>query len=342
MKEGKSRKRRQRIRQKMCVENNRRISYTDINENARRKPIVMGKRVQKVLKRDWQLLVLCALPVLYFIVFHYIPMYGVQIAFKDFKATDGIWGSAWVGFKHFKRFFASSQFVSLIKNTLGLSLLQILLGFPVPIILAIMLNQVKNQRFRKFAQSILYCPHFISIVVLAGMLYIFLSPRNGIVNTIIKMLGGEAIFFLGEAKYFKLTFVISGIWQNAGWSAIIYIAALAGISPDLYEAAQVDGANKWQRIRHIDIPGIMPTIIMMLIMEIGKVMSLGFQKAYLLQNAQNLSASEIISTYIYKVGMLDAQYSYSAAVNLFNNVINIILLVTFNKLAKKLTDNSLW
>ena len=329
-------------RQKMCVENTTGISYTGLNENVRREPIVMGNRVQKVLKRDWQLLVLCALPVLYFIIFHYIPMYGVQIAFKDFKATDGIWGSAWVGFKHFRRFFASSQFVSLIKNTLGLSLLQILLGFPVPIILAIMLNQVKNQRFRKFAQSILYCPHFISIVVLAGMLYIFLSPRNGIVNTIIKMLGGEAIFFLGEAKYFKLTFVISGIWQNAGWSAIIYIAALAGISPDLYEAAQVDGANKWQRIRHIDLPGIMPTIVMMLIMEIGKVMSLGFQKAYLLQNAQNLAASEIISTYIYKVGMLDAQYSYSAAVNLFNNVINIILLVTFNKLAKKLTDNSLW
>lgn len=302
----------------------------------------MGKRVQKVLKRDWQLLVLCALPVLYFVIFHYIPMYGVQIAFKDFKASEGIWGSAWVGFKHFKRFFASSQFWTLIKNTLGLSLQQILLGFPIPILLAIMLNQVKNQKFRKFAQSILYCPHFISIVVLAGMLYIFLSPRNGIVNTIIKMLGGEAIFFLGEAKYFKLTFVISGIWQNAGWSAIIYIAALAGISPDLYEAAQMDGANKWQRIRHIDIPGIMPTIVMMLIMEIGKVMSLGFQKAYLLQNAQNLAASEIISTYIYKVGMLDAQYSYSAAINLFNNVINIILLVTFNKLAKKLTDNSLW
>lgn len=302
----------------------------------------MGKRVQKVLKRDWQLLVLCALPVLYFVIFHYIPMYGVQIAFKDFEASEGIWGSAWVGFKHFKRFFASSQFWTLIKNTLGLSLLQILLGFPIPILLAIMLNQVKNQKFRKFAQSILYCPHFISIVVLAGMLYIFLSPRNGIVNTIIKMLGGEAIFFLGEAKYFKLTFVISGIWQNAGWSAIIYIAALAGISPDLYEAAQMDGANKWQRIRHIDIPGIMPTIVMMLIMEIGKVMSLGFQKAYLLQNAQNLAASEIISTYIYKVGMLDAQYSYSAAINLFNNVINIILLVTFNKLAKKLTDNSLW
>lgn len=305
----------------------------------------MGRQVQKakrVLKRDWQLLLLCALPVLYFVIFHYVPMYGVQIAFKDFKAADGIWGSAWCGLKHFKRFFSSSQFWPLIKNTLGLSFLQILLGFPVPVLLAIMLNQVKNQKFRKFAQSVLYCPHFISIVVLAGMLYIFLSPRNGIINTIIQMLGGESIFFLGEAKYFKMTFVISGIWQNAGWSAIIYIAALAGISPDLYEAAQVDGANKWQRIRHIDIPGILPTIVMMLILEVGKVMNLGFQKAYLLQNAQNLAASEIISTYIYKVGMIDAQYSYSAAVNLFNNIVNIILLVTVNKIAKKLTDNSLW
>ena len=302
----------------------------------------MGTRVQKALKRDWQLLLLCALPVLYFIIFHYIPMYGVQIAFKDFKAADGIWGSAWCGLDQFKRFFASSQFWPLIKNTLTLSFMQILLGFPVPILLAIMLNQVKNKKFRKFVQLVAYCPHFISIVVLTGMLYIFLSPRNGIVNQVIQMFGGEPIFFLGDAKYFKITFVLSGIWQNAGWSAIIYIAALAGVSPDLYEAAQVDGANKWQRIRHIDIPGIMPTIVMMLIMEVGKVMNLGFQKAYLMQNAQNLASSEIISTYIYKVGMIDAQYSYSAAINLFNNLINIILLVTFNRLAKKITDNSLW
>ena len=302
----------------------------------------MGTRVQKALKRDWQLLLLCALPVLYFIIFHYIPMYGVQIAFKDFKAADGIWGSAWCGLDQFKRFFASSQFWPLIKNTLTLSFMQILLGFPVPILLAIMLNQVKNKKFRKFVQSVAYCPHFISIVVLTGMLYIFLSPRNGIANQVIQMFGGEPIFFLGDAKYFKITFVLSGIWQNAGWSAIIYIAALAGVSPDLYEAAQVDGANKWQRIRHIDIPGIMPTIVMMLIMEVGKVMNLGFQKAYLMQNAQNLASSEIISTYIYKVGMIDAQYSYSAAINLFNNLINIILLVTFNRLAKKITDNSLW
>lgn len=292
--------------------------------------------------RDWQLLLLCALPVLYFIIFHYVPMYGVQIAFKDFKAADGIWGSAWCGFKHFERFFSSSQFWPLLKNTLGLSFLQILIGFPIPIILAIMLNQTKNQKFRKFVQSVVYCPHFISIVVLTGMLYIFLSPRNGIVNQIIEFFGGEPIFFLGDAKYFKGTFVLSGIWQNAGWSAIIYIAALAGISPDLYEAAQVDGANKWQRIWHIDIPGILPTVIMMLILEVGKVMNLGFQKAYLMQNAQNLASSEIIATYIYKVGLIDAQYSYSAAINLFNNVVNIILLVTVNKIAKKMTSTSLW
>ena len=301
-----------------------------------------GARMKKAIRRDWQLFVLCALPILYFIIFHYIPMYGVQIAFKDFKAADGIWGSAWCGLEHFKRFFSSSQFWPLIKNTLGLSFLQILLGFPIPIILAIMLNQVKNQKYRKFVQSVAYCPHFISIVVLTGMLYIFLSPRNGIINNVIQMFGGEPIFFLGEAKYFKLTFVLSGIWQNAGWSAIIYIAALAGISQDLYEAAQVDGANKWQRIRHIDIPGILPTIVMMLTLEVGKVMSLGFQKAYLMQNAQNLAASEIISTYIYKVGLIDAQYSYSTAINLFNNVVNIILLVSMNKLAKKMTNNSLW
>lgn len=302
----------------------------------------MGRRVKGILKRDWQLLVLCLLPVLYFIIFHYIPMYGVQIAFKDFNATDGIWGSAWVGFKHFQRFFSSSQFWPLIKNTLGLSFLQILLGFPVPILLAIMLNQARNKHFQKFVQTVAYCPHFISIVVLTGMLYIFLSPRNGIINNIIQMFGGDPIFFLGDAQYFKMTFVLSGIWQNAGWSAIIYIAALAGISPDLYEAAQVDGANKWQRIRHIDLPGILPTVVMMLILEVGKVMNLGFQKAYLMQNAQNLASSEIISTYIYKVGMIDAQYSYSAAINLFNNLVNIILLVSVNRIAKKVTDNSLW
>lgn len=299
-------------------------------------------RTKKALRRDYQLLLLCAIPLAYFVIVHYIPMYGVQIAFKDFKASKGIWESQWVGLKWFWRFFSSSQFWPVIRNTLGLSFLQILLGFPVPILLAILLNQVRNQRFRKFVQSVVYSPHFISIVVLAGMLYIFLSPRNGFVNTVIKFFGGQPIFFLGEAKYFKITFVLSGIWQHAGWSAIIYIAALAGISPDLYEAAEVDGANKWQRVWHIDLPGILPTIVMMLILEMGKVMNLGFQKAYLMQNAQNLAASEIISTYIYKVGLINAQYSYSTAINLFNNVVNIILLVSMNALSRRITQNSLW
>ncbi|MDD7270856.1 MAG: ABC transporter permease subunit [Spirochaetales bacterium] len=302
----------------------------------------LSRRTKRALRRDWQLMVLCILPVAYFIIFYYVPMYGVQIAFKDFKAIKGIWGSPWVGLKHFKRFFNSSQFWPLLKNTLALSFMQLLIGFPVPIILAILLNQMRNKKYKKFVQSVVYCPHFISIVVLTSMLYIFLSPRNGIINTMIKALGGESIFFLGEAKYFRGVFVASGVWQNAGWNAIIYISALAGISPDLYEAAEIDGANKWQRIWHIDLPGILPTMVMMFIMEIGKVMNLGFQKAYLMQNAQNLATSEIISTYIYKVGLINAQYSYSAAINLFNNVINIILLISCNYLAKKITKNSLW
>ena len=208
--------------------------------------------------------------------------------------------------------------------------------------LAILLNQMKNHRFRQFVQTVTYCPHFISIVVLTGMLYIFLSPRTGLINNLITLFGGESQFFLGQPEWFRPIFVLSGVWQNAGWSAIIYIAALAGISPDLYEAARMDGANKWQIIRHIDLPGIMPTVTMMLIMEMGKVMNIGFQKAYLMQNGLNIAASEIIPTYIYKIGLIDAQYSYSAAISLFNNIINIILLVTVNKIAQKTSENSLW
>lgn len=292
--------------------------------------------------RDWQLLVLCLLPITYYIVFHYLPMYGVQIAFKNYIAARGITGSPWVGFKQFERFFNSYQFWPLIKNTLSLSISQLIFGFPVPIMLAIMLNQLKHYKFKKFIQTVTYCPHFISIIVMTGMLYIFLSPRNGLVNLLIKALGNEAVFFLGDPAWFRPIFVMSGIWQNAGWNAIIYIAALAAISPDLYEAAQIDGANKFQIIRHIDIPGILPTAIMMFILEIGKIMNIGFQKAYLMQNGLNISASEIIPTYIYKVGLIDAQFSYSAAIGLFNNIINIILLVSVNRLAQKTSEHSLW
>lgn len=301
-----------------------------------------GHKFQRLLRKDWQLWALALLPIVYFLVFHYYPMYGVQIAFRDFRPDLGITGSPWVGFQHFQRFFQSAQFWVLIRNTLSLSFLQILLAFPIPILLAILLNQMKNERYKRFIQTVTYCPHFISTVVMVGMLYIFLSPRNGLVNNIIQFFGGDPIFFLGSEGWFRSTFVLSGIWQNAGWSAIIYISALASVSPDLYEAAQMDGANKWQLIRHIDLPGILPTIVMMLIMEMGKVMGLGFQKAYLMQNSLNLETSEIIATYVYKVGLIDAQFSYSAAIGLFNNIINIILLITVNHIAKKTTNNSLW
>lgn len=296
----------------------------------------------KLWKRDWQLLVLSLLPILYYVIFHYLPMYGVQIAFKDYIAAKGISGSPWVGFKQFQRFFQSYQFWPLIKNTLSLSLMQLIFGFPMPIVLAILLNQMKHYRFKKFVQTVTYYPHFISIIVMTGMLYIFLSPRSGMVNNVVKFFGHDSIFFLGDPKWFRPIYVLSGIWQNAGWSAIIYIAALAGISPDLYEAAQIDGANRWQVIRNIDIPGIIPTAVMMFILEVGKIMNVGFQKAYLMQNGLNISASEIIPTYIYKIGLIDAQFSYSAAISLFNNIINIILLVTVNRIAQKTSENSLW
>lgn len=299
-------------------------------------------RFKRAFYRDWQLIALCVLPLTYFLVFHYFPMYGVQIAFKNFQASLGIWGSEWVGFEYFERFFSSYQFWPLIANTLKLSFSQLLVGFPIPIILAILLNQMKNSKFRKVVQTVTYCPHFISIVVLTGMLYIFLSPRSGIVNNVLQLFGQDPKFFLGDPEWFRPVFVLSGVWQNTGWSAIIYIAALAGVSPDLYEAANVDGANKWQIIRHIDLPGILPTATMMLILEVGKIMNIGFQKAYLMQNALNITSSEIIPTYIYKIGLIDAQYSYSAAISLFNNIINIILLLAVNKIAQKTTENSLW
>ncbi len=300
------------------------------------------RTLQKNWIRDWQLLVLCLLPIIYYIVFHYLPMYGVQIAFKNYVAALGITGSPWVGFRQFERFFNSYQFWPLIRNTLSLSISQLIFGFPIPILLAIMLNQLKQYRFKKFVQTVTYCPHFISIIVLTGMLYIFLSPRSGLVNIILKALGKDSIFFLGDPSWFRPVFVLSGIWQNAGWNAIIYIAALASISPDLYEAAKIDGASKFQIVRHIDIPGIIPTAVMMFILEIGKIMNIGFQKAYLMQNGLNISASEIIPTYIYKIGLIDAQFSYSAAIGLFNNVINILLLVSVNRIAQRTSEHSLW
>ena len=297
---------------------------------------------KKSVIKNWDLYLLILPVIIYFIVFKYWPMYGVQIAFKDFIGNKGIWGSPWVGFKHFKRFFNSYYFTRLIANTLGMSLYSLLIGFPIPIVLALMMNEVKNDKFKKTVQTVTYAPHFLSNVVVVGMLIAFLSPRNGIVNQLRILVGGESIFFMGEPAWFKSLYVWSGVWQNAGWSSIIYMAALAGIDPELYEAAIVDGATKMQRLWNITLPGIVPTIIIMLILNLGSIMNIGFEKVFLMQNDMNMKASDVISTYVYRSGLLGAEYSFSAAVGLFNSVINFILLIAVNNISRRVGETSLW
>ena len=298
--------------------------------------------MKKHFVRDYQLYVLCLPAIIYFFVFCYMPMYGVQIAFKDFTIGKTIAESQWVGFEHFERFLSTYKFWDVLKNTLVVSFYSLLASFPIPIIMALLLNQTTNEKFKKIVQTVTYAPHFISVVVLCGMITTFLSPSTGVVNSMIKALGGESVFFMASPEMWKHIYVWSGVWQGAGWSSIIYIASLSSISPDLYEAAEIDGASRLQKIRYIDIPAIMPTMVILLILNMGSLMNVGFQKAYLLQNSLNISSSEIINTYVYKVGLEGTQYSYSAAVGLFNTVINIILLVSANKISQKLQGTSLW
>lgn len=299
-------------------------------------------KFKKMWMRDSHLYLLCIPAIVLVLIFEYVPMYGLQIAFRDYSVNKGIWGSTWVGMKHFIRFFESPQFVDIIKNTLGISVYSLLAGFPIPIFIALLINQTKNLKFKKIVQTTIYAPHFISVVILCGMLQLFLSPSTGIINNIIASLGLERIHFLAEPSMFADIFVWSDIWQNTGWSTIIYIAALSSVSPELYEAAKIDGATKWQTIKSIDIPSIMPTVVILFIMRTGQFMNIGFQKAYLLQNSLNVSASEIIPTYVYKSGIYGAQFSYSTAIGLFNTVINVILILSVNKICKKLSDTSLW
>lgn len=298
-------------------------------------------KAENVLK-CWQLYAFLLPALVILILFSYVPMYGVQLAFRDYNPIMGITGSPWVGFDHFTRFFNSYQFKQLIGNTLILSLYSLIVGFPIPIILALALNQVKNSKFKKLVQTVTYAPHFISVVVLVGMLGIFFSVNGGLVNEVIKLFGGEPKLFMGEVKYFRHMYVWSGIWQSMGWSAVIYLAALSGVSPELHEAATVDGATKLQRIWNIDLPTILPTIVTLLILNCGSVMSMGFEKAFLMQNPLNMENSEIIATYVYKMGLINAEYGFSTAVGLFNSVINCILLVTVNKVSKKIGQDGLW
>lgn len=306
------------------------------------KPKVKTASRWKRIRHNWQLYLLILPVVVYFIVFKYIPMYGVQIAFKDYFAIHGIWGSPWVGFKHFERFFDSYYFWRLIKNTLGIGLYELVVGIPVPIILALLINEVRVRYFKKIVQTVTYAPHFLSVVVLTGMLFLFLDPQTGLINQILSVFGIKPIAFMTEPSWFKTTYVFSGAWQQMGWSSIIYLAALSAVDPALHEAAKIDGASRLQRIWHINLPSIKPTIIILLILDAGKVMSVGFEKVFLMQNPLNTSASDVIATHVYKTGIMGAQYSYATAVGLFDSIINLILLVLVNYIARKTNETSLW
>lgn len=300
------------------------------------------KNIGKVLKSKWQLLVMFAVPLMWYIIFCYIPMYGIQLAFRDYNPRLGYLGSPFVGLQWFRQFFSSYYWMDIIWNTFSISLYSIVIGFPVPIILAIIINELPGKKFKKILQNITYIPHFISVVVLCGMLYLFLSPQYGILNTILGAFGAEPIGFLESSKYFKGVYVLSEVWQESGWSSIIYIAALAGIDPALYEAAKIDGAGRMKRIIHISLPGITPTIVTLLILKIGQIMSIGFEKAYLLQNDLNLKSSEIISTLVYKQGILQGNIGYATAVGLMNSCLNLLLIILANKFCKRFFDTSLW
>ena len=300
------------------------------------------QRKLRCIARNWELYLFLIPTIAYFLIFRYYPMYGIQIAFRNFKSTKGILGSQWVGLRNFERFFSATDFWQLLNNTLSVSIGTLLCSFPVPILLALFLNQLPSKRYKKIVQTVIYAPHFISTVVLVGIISLFFSPSSGIVNFIIQWLGGTPIHFMGQASWFRPLYIGSDIWQNAGWGSILYLAALASISPELHEAAVVDGANKFQRILHVDLPGILPTIVVMFILNSGKVMSVGFEKAYLMQPSLNLSASEIIATYVYKRGLLQAQFSFSTAVGLFESLTNLILILTMNFISKKVTDSSLF
>jgi putative aldouronate transport system permease protein len=293
-------------------------------------------------KKYWQVYLLLLPSIAYFVIFHYIPMYGVQLAFKDYSAVSGIWGSKWVGLNHFVRFFNSHYFWDLIRNTVGISFYQMSVGFPSAVIFALMLNEITSKTYKKIVQTVSFAPHFFSVVVISGAIIAFLNPNTGIINNIIKALAGEPIRFIENPAWFKTIYVLSGVWQNTGWNSIIYISVLSTIDPQMHEAAIIDGASKFRRIIHINIPSLMPIMTIMLILRFGSIMSVGFEKVFLLQNHLNLEASEIIATYVYKAGLINAQYGFSTAIGLFNSIINLILLVMVNKIAQKLGNVSLY
>jgi putative aldouronate transport system permease protein len=297
--------------------------------------------IRKQLYKGRHVYILLLPVIAYYLVFHYAPIYGITIAFKDFSPLKGILGSPWIGFKNFIDFFNSYYFWTLFRNTFILSLLSLVWGFPAPIILALLLNEVKVSPLKKAAQTITYLPHFVSVVVIAGLILDFLS-KNGLINNIVVLLGGERYQYMGDENWFRTIFVASNIWQHTGWGSIIYLAALSGVDMQLYEASYVDGAKRWTQLIYITLPSIAPTIITLLILNLGRIMNLSFEMVLLLQNPLNIGTSNVIATFVYERGLLQNDFSYSSAIGLFNNIINFILLVTVNRISRKLTETSLW
>lgn len=298
-------------------------------------------RLLKRMLRCWQLYVLILPPVITVFIFHYLPIYGLQIAFRNYRPTRGIWGSDWVGLKWFTQFVTYPDFWPIIRNTLSISLYS-LATFPCAVILALMINEVRSDKYKRYVQMVSYAPHFVSTVIVCSMLIIFTQYSNGIFNNVRARLGMERMDIITVPGYFADLYVWSGVWQNVGWNAIIYLAALSGVSSELIEAARIDGANRLQIIGHVTLPCILPTVITMLILNTGNVLSVGFEKVFLMQNSLNLEASRVLSTYVYEIGIEGGQISYSSAIGLFNNVVNILIIVLVNALAKKTTSVGLW
>ena len=292
--------------------------------------------------RYWQLYLLALIPVLFVLIFNYMPMYGILLAFKDYSIKKGILGGKWAGLKYFKQLFSIPNFPLILRNTIVLSLESMLIGFPFPIILALAFNEISRQRVRKILQTISFAPFFISTVVVVSIIFQMFSYRYGVVNAVIKALGGSAVNFTGIAGFFRPAYILSGVWQGAGYSSILYIAALSAVDVSLYEAAAIDGASRFQKVINVDLPCIAPTIIITLILNVGNILSIGFEKAYLLQNPVNYKYSEIIATYVYKTGIEQAQFSFATAVGLFNSAVNCIMLVTVNTIAGRLSETSLF
>lgn len=292
--------------------------------------------------RSKYLLLLFLPALIYYIMFKYVPMFGILISFKDYNAFKGVWESEWVGLKFYRLFFESPDFLKLLRNTILLGFYKIIFGFPAPIILALLLNEVRLQVVKRVAQSISYLPHFISNVVVVSMMFLFLSPSNGVVNNVVEWLGYESINFMQDENYFRALYVLSEIWQHIGWETIIYLAALSAIDPQLYEAARVDGANRWHQLRHITIPGISSAIIILFILNIGQVLDIGFEKVLLMLNPSIYNTADVLATYVFRTGIQSMNYSYGTAIDLFTSIVNLAFILSANWISRRVSSTSLW